>query len=348
MKRKKTLNPQPENMDKIIALNAAAGSLNTLMEPESLYRAIVQQSSSLAGAERSSLMLPAKKNTSTLVIRAAKGMDKNLSRLVKVKKGEGIAGKVFKNGTTVLVSEVGEKEKISVSRKSAYKTASFVSIPLKIGERTIGVLNVSDKITGEVFTEEDLTLLRSFASYASVTIELLNYQLLTEQLRELSITDPLTGLFNRRYFEERFIEELHRSKRHNLSFSLAMMDIDDFKLFNDTEGHVAGDQILKKIAQIERKHLRITDILARIGGEEFALLMPQTEREEAWGVSERIRKGFMELTRHRWKKYPKKNLSLSMGVAVFPGQGKSLKELMTCADKALYQAKTEGKNKTVI
>jgi diguanylate cyclase (GGDEF)-like protein len=208
-------------------------------------------------------------------------------------------------------------------------------------------LNISDKISGEVFSEDDLSLLRSFASYASIALERSTYYSLAGQLKELSITDSLTGLFNRRYFEERFIEELHRSDRHGLSFSLAMIDIDDFKLFNDTEGHLAGDEVLKYIANSAKECLRVIDVIARFGGEEFAVIMPQTEKDEAFLVAERIRNTVKEQFPFARTAFPRNSITVSIGISTFPHDGKERKELIRHADKALYRAKMEGKNRTV-
>ena len=237
---------------------------------------------------------------------------------------------------------------VFTKRKPKYKTGSFISIPLKIGDQTIGVLNISDKITGEVFSKDDLILLRSFASYATIALERSNYYSLVGRLRELSITDALTGLFNRRYFEDRFFEELQRSKRHGLSFSLAMIDVDDFKLFNDTEGHLAGDEILKSVAYGAKECLRVIDVFARFGGEEFVVIMPQTTKEEAFMVAERIRIWFKERILPTWNTYPREHLTVSIGIATFPYDGEDRKELLRNADKALYRAKMEGKDKVVL
>ena len=193
-----------------------------------------------------------------------------------------------------------------------------------------------------------MTLLRSFASYASIALERSMYYNLADQMRGLSITDFLTSLFNRRYFEERFFEELQRSERHNLSFSLAIIDIDDFKLFNDTEGHLAGDDVLKNIANIAKESLRVIDVIARFGGEEFIVIMPQTEKEEAFLVAERIRKSVKEQLPHTWKVFPRENITITAGVATFPSDGKDRKELIRNADKALYKGKMEGKDKTAL
>ncbi|MEW6052220.1 MAG: diguanylate cyclase [Nitrospirota bacterium] len=329
------------------ALNSAARRLNEIKEPEMLYEAILDASVGLTAAEKGSLML-AEDNTSCLTIKAARGIHKRLYSEVKIQAGEGIAGKVFSEGIPLVVDDIERKDLGLQKKRPKYRTGSFISIPLKSGEKTIGVLNISDKITGEIFSHEDLSVLCAFASYASIALERSNYYSLAGHLKELSITDPLTGLFNRRYFEERFFEELHRSERHTLSFSLAMLDIDDFKLFNDTEGHLAGDEVLKHIANIAKDCLRVSDVFARFGGEEFAIIMPQTEKEEAFSVAERIRQSIKEQLPKTWKTFPRDNITISIGLATFPFDGKDRKELIRNADRALYRSKMEGKDRTVV
>ncbi|MEW6001404.1 MAG: diguanylate cyclase [Nitrospirota bacterium] len=336
-----------KRIKEIEALNSTAAQLNPIKEPEMLYETIVDLSVHLTNAERGSLMLM-EEGTPYLSIKAAKGINRRLLKEIKIKTGEGIAGRVFKEGTPLIVDDLEKNERLLVTRKPTYRTGSFISIPLKVGEKTIGVLNISDKVSGDVFSKEDISLLHSFASYAAIALERSMYYSLSGHLRELSVTDSLTGLFNRRYFEERLFEELQRSERHALSFSLAMIDIDDFKLFNDTEGHLAGDEVLKNIAKISKDSLRVIDVIARFGGEEFAVIMPQTEKDEAFLVAERIRKSIKERLPCFWKIFPKKNITISIGVATFPIDGKDRKELIRNADKALYRGKMEGKDKTVV
>jgi diguanylate cyclase (GGDEF)-like protein len=328
-------------------LNMVTTRLNEVKEPEVLYETIVDLSVHLTDAERGSLML-VENGKSYLTIKAAKGINKKLLKEIRIKIGEGVAGKVFGEGIPLMVHDIERDERVLLPRKPSYKTSSFISIPLKIGERTIGVLNISDKTRGEVFSQEDMALLRSFASYASIALERSLYYSLVGHLKELSITDSLTGLFNKRYFEERLFEELQRSERHNLSFSLAMIDIDDFKLFNDTEGHLAGDEVLKNIANIAKESTRVIDIMARFGGEEFAIIMPQTEKDEAFFVAERIRKSVKEQLPHTWRSFPKENITITAGVATFPSDGRGMKNLIRNADRALYKGKKEGKDKTVL
>lgn len=332
----------------IAALNLAATSLPAVLHtPDALYETIVDTTTRLLKAERGSLMLP-DEDRGELSIKAVKGINKWLTRDIKIKIGEGVAGKVFKEGIPLLVENIEKIEALHIKPRPHYKGGSFVCIPLKVGEETIGVLNISDKTTGEVFSEQDLALLSYFAPYASIALKASNYYSLAEQMKELSITDSLTGLFNRRYFYDRFIEEIQRSVRHDLPFSLAMLDIDDFKLFNDTEGHLAGDDVLKGIAHIARESLRVNDVLARFGGEEFTVIMPQTAKDEAYLVAERIRRNIQELLLCTWKTFPRRCITVSVGVATFPDDGKDTNELTRNADRALYIAKMEGKNRTTV
>ena len=168
------------------------------------------------------------------------------------------------------------------------------------------MLNISDKISVRSVFEGRSDTAPFFCIVCNDSARRAsNYYSLVGRLRELSITDALTGLFNRRYFEDRFFEELQRSKRHGLSFSLAMIDVDDFKLFNDTEGHLAGDEILKSVAYGAKECLRVIDVFARFGGEEFVVIMPQTTKEEAFMVAERIRDWFKERILPTWNTYPR-------------------------------------------
>jgi len=127
-----------------------------------------------------------------------------------------------------------------------------------------------------------------------------------------------------------------------------MIDIDDFKLFNDSEGHLAGDEMLKCIANIAKDSLRVTDVIARIGGEEFSVIMPQTEKDEALLVAERIRGSLRELLPRTWRNFPWDTITGSIGIATFPYDGKERKELIRSSDKALYAAKMEGKDRTIL
>ncbi len=313
---------------------------------EQLLDAIVYEAASLVGAEKCSLMLPS--NNGYLSVAAIKGINKYLMENVRVNKGEAIAGKVYEEGVPVIIKGLEDLSKYGVKPKTFYKSVSSVSVPLKIGDEVVGVLNLSDKENSMPFTDEDMFVVNQFASHAAMLIKLSECYSLSEQMRELSITDPLTGLYNRRYFDVRLNEEYMRARRYNLPFSLAIIDIDDFKLFNDTEGHLAGDHILKEIAIIMSSTVRANDIVVRYGGEEFAIIMPQTSSAEAYKVAERLRQAVKNLIPPTWKTFPRNAITVSIGVAMYPESGETIAELIRAADKSLYAAKIRGKDQTVV
>lgn len=169
-----------------------------------------------------------------------------------------------------------------------------------------------------------------------------------EQLRQLAITDGLTELYNYRFFKEQLHLEISRAKRHNIHVSIAMIDIDYFKNYNDTNGHPAGDIVLKNIAQLLCNNIRKIDIAARYGGEEFALILVETDKHAATFVANKI-KNLVEQHRFQHEEtQPNGKLTISMGVATFPDDAIKPEELVSLADKRLYEAKKNGRNRVVL
>jgi diguanylate cyclase (GGDEF)-like protein len=163
------------------------------------------------------------------------------------------------------------------------------------------------------------------------------------QLREQSIRDPLTGLFNRRYLEETLNRELARAKRHDLPLSLVMLDIDHFKTLNDTHGHLAGDEVLRGLASLIMESCRGDDLACRYGGEEFLLALPGMSLESAMQRAEQWR-GLIEDTGFAWQDKIL-SITVSMGICAFPEQANDPAHLIANADQALYQAKEAGRNR---
>src|SRR3990170_2014852 len=228
--------PDPGRLSGLQALEQVYKSIAPVLDREELYETILAKSTELVGAERGSLMIVDNKSK-ILSVKAAKGMDKKIAEGLRVRIGEGISGSIAARGLPVIVKDI-EDEVPAWKNRPRYRTKSFISIPLKLESKVIGVINMADKNSGEVFSDEDLHLVQSFANYASIALERGAYYSMSEELKMLSMTDPLTGLFNRRYFRERLYEEVERVKRHNECFTTFIIDIDNFKSFNDRFGHL--------------------------------------------------------------------------------------------------------------
>ena len=171
-----------------------------------------------------------------------------------------------------------------------------------------------------------------------------------ESFHELSMRDELTNAFNRRYFNERLDEEVYRSGRTGRPFTIVMLDIDFFKQINDSYGHSVGDFALIQFVRFLKKHLRRSDLVARLGGEEFVLLLPDTSSGKAYLLVERLRKLLAGTTVHYNEKGVSAdiNFTVSAGLASCPEHGENAKMLLNLADKALYMVKSSGRNATKI
>jgi diguanylate cyclase (GGDEF)-like protein len=169
-------------------------------------------------------------------------------------------------------------------------------------------------------------------------------QSIAAQFQLLSLTDPLTGLLNRRYLEERLSEEINRSKRYDYSMSFMMIDVDDFKNYNDLNGHAAGDEALQMVAQCLKSTLRSADVAVRYGGEEFSVLLPQTTAVEARVIAERVRLRVEQTIFPHGKTQPLNAVTVSIGISSFSRQLDTAAQIIYAADRALYLAKSRGKN----
>src|SRR5438552_12017628 len=226
-----------------------------------------------------------------------------------------------------------------------YKSKSFISYPISIGSRRFGVLNLADKIGGGVYDASDLSVIELVAPQIALANERAAGQQRRNQFQVMSSTDPLTGRHNRRYLEARLTEELSRSKRYDYPLSFMMIDIDDFKIYNDQNGHQAGDRALEITAQCLRSALRKVDVASRYGGEEFSILLPQTTLQEAGVIADRIRRKIIETNFPHGRSQPLGSATVSIGLSSFSAQLDSAEAIVRAADRALYHAKGHGKNR---
>ena len=210
--------------------------------------------------------------------------------------------------------------------------------------------NALSALSRQVVTQ--LELRRNVAALERVVAEMNRYQRSLQeyqkkleetnvQLTNSSMTDGLTGCHNRRAFQMRLADERERALRYKTPLSLLMIDVDHFKQFNDTFGHVAGDEVLAKVADTMSKALRTNDYVARYGGEEFALILPNTGTEGAYVVAERVRKSFEKA------QWGHRRITVSIGISTLVSSTLSCEELVTIADKRLYRAKRMGRNRVI-
>jgi len=312
-----------------------------------LYKNLLEQTTQILDAEQGSLMV-FNSESNELSVKAMKGINPSLFTLFNKKPGEGIAGQVCKTGLPLLVENIAQDRRLSHTPRPRYRTPSFLSVPLKKSDRIIGVVNVADKINGQSFTDEDLGLLQAIGSFITMAMERSDLHVRAEELKEISITDPMTGLLNRRYFQERLTEEIERTRRHGLPICLILIDIDDFKKINDQYGHLIGDEVLKDVSKVIRNTIRTIDVASRFGGEEFTVILPHTSKEDATLIAQRLCELISKGGELQKKIQGMQKLTVSIGLASFPQDAESVNELIDSADQALYQAKHSGKNRVVV
>ena len=313
-------------------------------DPQQTYAAIVKNSKELLMAERASLFVY-DEAANELIVKGAVGLRVKTSDIARIRVGEGIAGQVMESGEPFVVADIEKAGFRPAEAERGYQTNSFISYPLVIGGRKIGVLNVADKIGVEPYDEVDLTLIDIIGPQIAASLERAGWQERANEFQLMSVTDPLTGLLNRRYLEERLNEELNRSRRYNYSMSFLMIDIDDFKNYNDVNGHQAGDQALQITAHGLKAELRLEDVACRYGGEEFCILLPQTPITEAAAIAERIRRKIAESPYPYGKNQPIGMVTISIGISTLSRHVDTSVAVIAAADRALYNAKSKGKNR---
>ncbi len=268
-------------------------------------------------------------------------------------------GKLFgysKHFQKPLFPEPGLLERIIVSQKALRlgkihppnapeaSAFSYAGFPLVTGEREVlGVLSFFKK-RPESILDEDFDF---FSRISQEVANCLERALVFHRTHESTIVDELTGIYNRRHFNQQFPVEVKRAERYKRNLSVMMIDIDDFKKINDTYGHLKGDEILHAIATIMKNNLRKADLLFRYGGEEFVVLLPETTVQNAFRVGEKLRKKVEEHFRTTDYQLSGNGVTVSIGIANFPVDAYSAEKLLQIADDRLYEAKNSGKNRTV-
>jgi diguanylate cyclase (GGDEF)-like protein len=330
-------------MDERAFLLSLIRELTGLSDRDSIYDIFLSKACSITGAEKGSLMIMG--DDGELSVTKTLGQEELVLRGFKVKPGEGIAGRAFLQGSAIWAQDLGVELAGVARARPRYKTDSFISLPLFPKTSPPGVLNISDKSTGYPFTRQDLDRVKAISEHTLMAVERAYFQERVRIVASQAATDHLTGLATRRHLMEVLDKEIARCKRHGRSMALIMVDVDRFKEYNDLNGHLAGDEALKVIAAVLRQSVRAMDLACRYGGEEFCLVLTDAGRDEAMAIAERIRSEVENTRFPGEERMESGTLTLSLGVASFPGSVITPEEILHTADVAMYAAKRDGRNR---
>jgi len=343
---------------RIFDLNAVSGlvkSLYSIQEEEGLFSSLARMIQEHLGAKSTLVMLPHKEK-GEIVGKHFYGVDasnlfgkENLSEL-RMGKGTALYNWI-KNEKQIwylyaMHKLSGEEKILDALLASGFQIGS----KLQFTRDNFGVVFLSEKTDGAKYRQIDLDILSILVNMTVITYKnIVHYK----NIEELSYTDSMTGLYNYRYFYKRLTEEVLRAKRFDRKLALVILDIDDFKTYNDNYGHQAGDQLLKQLGLLLSRTVRSIDVVSRYGGEEFCVIMPESNPEECLKFMERLRKSIMnfpfkseiESGGDEYQKH-EHNITVSLGGAIYPHDAHSVDRLIYCADMALLKAKSEAKNRS--
>ncbi len=349
--RKFILNKEQES--KIIELNKTIHNLSILYnisqavnfidDLKRLISVILDKAIETVNAEKGSLMLYDQADN-TLQVKVVYGLkdkkheddiNNGIVECQKMSPDSGIAGKVFTEKKSIITNLGGRDPRFS-QFSTDNNVSSLICVPLVAKGECIGIINITNKKNGKLFNKKDLEFVEALANQASIAVD-------NAQLYELATKDGLTKLYIHRHFFNLLDAEMKRVQRYHHVLSLLMMDIDNFKLVNDTYGHLVGDMVLKEIATTIQKTIRHVDIPARYGGEEFTVILPETAAINAVIIAERLRKNISEIE-VKVDEETTIRPTISIGIAEYPNAADDINDLIDWADKALYISKSNGKN----
>lgn len=322
-------------------------TIASTLDSQKVYPAMLAKLGEIMSTGRTSLMI-LDERSNELVLEAAIGAEIDSLSSVRIKQGEAVAGHVIESGSPLLVRYADTDARVPSAGRFNYKTKSFISFPILLGPRKVGVINLTERLDGAPYSEDDLSLLDLMAPHLALIIDRTEWHRKAETYQLMSLTDPLTGLPNRRFFEERLFEEVERSKRYDTPLSFLLIDIDHFKQYNDIYGHTNADTVLVKTAQILRRSVRTIDMPARFAGDEFCLVLPETDILAARRIAERVRHMVGETEFLTENGEAMGTVTLSIGVSSFSRLRQSPLAIIETADRALYKAKTLGRNQVVV
>lgn len=327
----KGLSKEIRNYQRMSSFMALIRNISSILDMNTLLDKILVTVIEVSGAQNGILMLKNEKN-GKLETLAQKITSQSINDIP-----DQIIQMVYEKGEAMVSTNVAEEEKYSIYKSVLINgVKSVLCLPIKSNEAIVGICYLENKLSSAVFAPEDIDILNSVLAQAAISIE-------NAKLFKIATTDGLTGLISHRHFKFILEKEIERCKRYNKVFSLIMFDVDHFKAINDTYGHQAGDQVLSNVATAMKEVFRVADIIARYGGDEMAIILPETDEESAFICAQRL----VEAIRKKEIHYEDKKImiTISAGIASYPKHAASLATLIKAADKALYRSKESGRDR---
>jgi diguanylate cyclase (GGDEF)-like protein len=328
-------------VEQIAAFNELAKALTSTLEVREVLELVMQKVSELLEPANWSLILQ-DDATGDLYFEVAVGEGASKLKEVRFRPGEGIAGTVFSTGEPWRVDDVRSEPHFArrFDEISDFRTRSILAVPLKVRGRALGVIELVNGADSAAFTAEDQQSVCAVADFAAIAIDnARNFQ----RVQELTLTDDHTGLYNARHLKNVLEQEVVRASRFNHPLSLIFLDLDFFKRVNDTHGHLVGSAVLREVGDLLQSAIRQVDSAFRYGGDEFAVLLVETDLAGALAVAERIREAFKH-RRFLEDQGLGLTLSASHGVASYPRCAHDGTSLLQAADEAMYRVKAQGRD----
>ncbi len=324
---------QIDGLDELTVFHRVARALTSSLDLDSILRSIMEQMEQFFRPESwSLLMVDPDKNDLYYAVVAGKSAE--TLQDIRIPMGEGMAGWVASHGEPLIITGTEIAGRCSPAESTPPLVYSAISVPLRSRLRTLGVIQLFNYQLAAL-TDHTITFLHILCDYAAIAIE--NARAV-ERIQELTITDDCTHLYNARHLQTALEAEAERARRFGTPFSILFIDLDRFKQINDEHGHLAGSRLLAEFAATIRSNLRVVDLAFRYGGDEFVILLPQTGKQAAIGVAQRL---LQCLRRSRFLSDEGLHLQMlaSFGVAAFPEDAQSAQELVHAADEMMYAVK---------
>ncbi len=341
------LHGQVQNQLKRLAvLNEVARAIGSTIEMDQLLELIYQQLSRVIATDTYYVVLH-EANSDVIDIRVI--IDEGVRfPPVQVPYGEGLAGYVLEQRKPLLIRHLSmEMDSLPIKPKIIGQdkiSESWLGLPIVVSDHFTGVLVVAS-YKPNAFDEKDVELLKTIAGQAAIALDNARHH---AQVEEQARRDSLTGVYNHGFLLKRLEEEVERARKERQPVSLIMLDIDHFKAYNDSFGHVVGDEVLRLIVQAIQTHVKQTDVVGRWGGEEFGVILPSAATEQARAVAERIRETLMNLPLVGRDSQPIPKPTVSQGIATLPDHAAEASELIDLADRTLYEAKGQGRDQIIV